>query len=144
MNSSFPLRAFSAALALLASLSVRLQAEEAGTKWYDLEPNQKVVMEVVLKPGESKPVEVAAAAPIIVGFETDISAADNVKYAYPKPSVNLLSKESSVGGPKGASSLWQPHGGKIKLKWENKTALTLKVAIYQGPKPADWTGDPLP
>ena len=120
-------------ISLLIVAPIVLPLRAAETKpvvpaWFDAKPGRTFVSEIVLKPGESKPVKISAKKPTVVGFQTNFTA-EQAKQFEQKP-IMLSSDDTSVGSSTGAWTTFEPRGGTIALKIQNTTTIEVRVAIY--------------
>ena len=98
-------------------------------KWFRLEPNNVYVEDLLLKPGETKEIEISTEEPLSVGLQTDASL--DLKKG--KKYVRLTQKgtEYSIGTLIGASRVFNPTGGKLTLSVKNETDAALRVVIFK-------------
>ena len=117
--------------ALILSAIVSAAAEEpkpVAPTWFDARPERTFVIELVLKPGETKPVTIKTKKPTVVGFQTNFTT-EQAKQFEQKP-IMLSTEDVSAGSSVGAWMMFEPRGGTIALKVENKTTIEVRVAIY--------------
>jgi hypothetical protein len=128
-------------VALPLSISTLGQAQTADTaeSSFKLKPEQTRVMEVTLKPGETKKGEVATKVPVVLGFDTDVFSQKQLtpekKTEYMKK--NIITFDAGAAGSMsstyGGSTTYEPKGGKIKFSVKNNSDLTVKVLVYTAP-----------
>jgi len=105
-----------------------------GTKWYQLDPQQKYQADCTLKPGESRTLDIASSVPLSVGFKTDMTEKQVERNNW--KNVNAIDL-STWGGAVSVSS-WdkgelesvRPADGKISMKVENQGDIPVRVVIY--------------
>ena len=120
---------------MFLSVGVYSQSEPSrpkSEKWFKLEPNDVYVEDLLLKPSETKEIEISTEEPLSVGLKTDASS--NLKQG--KKYVRLTQKgtEYSIGTLIGASRVFNPIGGKLTLLVKNETDTALRVVIFKRPK----------
>lgn len=119
--------AFVAASATVPCLGAD-ELKVAAPEWFKAKPEQTFVAEVTLKPGESKTVSVKAKKPTVVGFQTNLTSAQAKQFE--KTPIVISTGGESLESSFGAWTSFEPRGGTITLKVQNKTSIEVQVVIY--------------